>query len=83
VPQRYEVDEVIRMEMADEDPAQLARLDRGRECRKRALAEIEKESLIPVPQQVRGASRSPAIRVGRTRPKDGQLHGRSGVIPTA
>ncbi len=74
VPQRDEIDEVVRMEMADEDCREVARLELSHEARERALAQIEQDRGRAGADQVGGASRSGSIRVGGTRPQDGQLH---------
>jgi hypothetical protein len=47
VAERDEVDEVVGVEVADQDRAQLARLDRGDEPREGALAEIEQDGGRP------------------------------------
>ena len=72
VPQRHEVDEVIRMQVADDNGVERARLDRSREPRKRALAQIEQEVGRGGPDEICGARRAWAIGVGGSGAEDAE-----------
>jgi hypothetical protein len=77
VAERDEVDEVIRMEVADRDEVNRARLQRGGELGKAALADVEQERSPTVTNEVRRARGSGPIRVGRTGAKDEEVQPRS------
>jgi hypothetical protein len=80
MPQRDEIDEVIRVEMTDEDGIEGARLDLGRQPWKGTLPEVEQDGGPVVADQVRGASRTDPIRVCRPGAQDRQLHARTPSI---
>jgi hypothetical protein len=53
--QRDKIDEMVRMKVAHENQVQGTRIQEPGESRKRALAEIEQDRGLPVPDQVGGA----------------------------
>jgi hypothetical protein len=55
VAERDEVDEVIRVEVADQHRIELARLDRPDESGERSLAEVEQDRRVSPANEVRGA----------------------------
>ncbi len=75
VTQRDEVDEVVRVEVADDDRVERARVDVTGQPREGALAEVEDEARAVEAEQVGGAGRAGPVRVGRARTDDVEAHG--------
>ena len=75
--QRHEVDEVVRMKVADHDRVQPARFDDGGEAGERALTEVEKDRHAVPTDEVGRSGRAEPIGVGRAGPEDDDLFFRS------
>jgi hypothetical protein len=77
VTERDEVDEVVRVEVADRDEVDRARLQRGSKLGKAALADVQQERSPTVTNEVRRARGPGPIRVGRTGAQDEEVQPRS------
>jgi HKD family nuclease len=74
VAQRNEIDEVVRMEMADNDRVERRRIERFRKPGERALAEVEEHARITVAEQVRSARGTGSIGVRGPRTDHIEVH---------
>ena len=79
--QRDEVDEVVRVEMADDDRIERGRIERVREAGERTLAEVEEHARIIVAEQVRSAGGTGSIGVRRPRTDHVEVHRGDQVPP--
>ena len=73
VPHRNEVDEVVRMKVADHDRVERARVDRPGQPGERALPEIEQEPGIAVRDQIGRTHGTRSVGVRRSRTDHGEV----------
>ncbi len=66
VAERHEVDEVVRVEVADDHRSQVFRLETTREAGKGALADVQADRLSTVGHDIARRGRAGSTRVRRT-----------------
>ena len=74
-PERDQVHEVVRMQMADDDRIEVRRVQQPRQPRERALAQVQEEGTLAVRQQIRRTGRAGAVRVRGSGADDREVHG--------
>jgi hypothetical protein len=74
VAECHQVDEMVRMQVADDDRIERFRRQEARQPRKRPLAEVQQEIRPVRPKEVRGPGRAKPIGVCRPRADHVQVH---------
>ncbi len=74
VAERYEVDEVVGMEVADDDRVEVGRIEEPSQPGERAVAEVEQKARSLVTDQIAGSGRAGPIGVGRPRADNAEPH---------
>jgi len=74
VAKRHEIDEVVRVQVADDDRAQRARIESPGEPREPALAEVQADAMVAVGDDVCAGRGARAVRIGSAGPDDEELH---------
>ena len=78
VAERHEIDEVVRVEMADDHRVEGRRIEGGRQSRERSLTEIEEHARVAESHEVRSTGRAGSIGVCGPRTDHVKVHRRSG-----
>ena len=74
-PERDQVDEVVRVQVADDDRIEVRRVQHPGEPGERALAQVEQEGALAVRQEIGRAGRPGAVRVRGSGADDREIHG--------
>ncbi len=74
-PERDQVDEVVRVQVADDHGIEVRGVQQPREPAERALAQVEQEGAVAAGQEVGRAGRPGAVRVRGSGADDREVHG--------